>query len=214
MALVGNMAQKRLQKEFKQLVKNPLPNIRAHPDSEDTLLWHFVLFGDAGVYEGGQYYGQIIFPPEYPNSPPDMKMLTPSGRFIPDKRLCMTMTSYHKELWNPLWSVSSLLLGLQSFFYEESPNSIGGMQSSDKTRKTLAQESASFNSNKTAIAKVFQSFFPELVPVVEKKREREDEIVDDEKQIKQHKNEANHSSAGAKVHKQIDKQIEVIEILD
>lgn len=205
------MAQNRLQKEFRQLVKNPLPNVSAHPDSEDTLLWHFVLFGDGDVYEGGQYYGQIIFPPEYPNSAPDMKMLTPSGRFMVDKRLCMTMTSYHQERWNPLWSVSSLLLGLQSFFYEESPNSIGGLRSSDEARKQFAQESVSFNSNNPKIAKVFQSFFPDMVRVVEKKRDRdtEDERVGKE-QLKRHKNNADDGNVVGKV----DKQIEVIEILD
>ena len=203
------MAQNRLQREFKEFVKNPLPNIRAHPDSEDTLLWHFILLGDGGVYEGGQYYGQIIFPPEYPNSAPDMKMLTPSGRFVPNKRLCMTMTSYHQEQWNPLWSVSSLLLGLQSFFYEESPTSIGGMQSSDKTRKEFAQESLSFNSNNPKIAKVLQTFFPDLIRVVEKKRDRdtEDEGVAEIEQLKRSKNKADDG-------KVVDKQIEVIEILD
>ena len=206
------MAQNRLQKEFRQLVKNPLPNIRAHPDSENTLLWHFVLFGDGGAYDGGQYYGQIIFPPEYPNSAPDMKMLTPSGRFVADKRLCMTMTSFHQERWNPLWSVSSLLLGLQSFFYEEAPTSIGGMRSSDETRKKFAQESVSFNSNNPKIAKVFQSFFPDLVRGVEKKRDRdtEDEGVGEKGKLKRHKNKADDGSVGGKV----DKQIEVIEILD
>ena len=123
----------------------------------------------------------------------------------------MTMTSYHQERWNPLWSVSSLLLGLQSFFYEESPNSIGGLRSSDETRKQFAQESVSFNSNNPKIAKVFQSFFPDLVRVVEKKRDRdtEDERVDKE-QLKRHKNKADDGSVDGKV----DKQIEVIEILD
>jgi ubiquitin-conjugating enzyme E2 J2 len=213
------IAQNRLQKEFRQLVKDPLPNIRAHPDSEDTLLWHFVLLGDGGVYEGGQYYGQIIFPPEYPNSPPDMKMLTPSGRFVADKRLCMTMTSYHKDQWNPLWSVSSLLLGLQSFFYEESPNSIGSMQSSDDKRKILAQESVSFNTNNTKIADVFRSLFPDLACVVGKKRERDTEDEVDNYYINYHnKKKANRQQhehqADNSVGRNVEKQIEVIEILD
>jgi hypothetical protein len=36
-------------------------------------------------------------------------MVTPSGRFQPNTRLCLSMTDYHPESWNPMWSVSSIL---------------------------------------------------------------------------------------------------------
>lgn len=225
-------ADRRLLKEFKQLSKSPVPKIRAHPDSENILVWHFVLFGD-GVYEGGEYYGQILFPSQYPFKPPDMKMLTPNGRFEQNRTVCMSITGYHPESWNPSWSVSTLLLGLQSFFYEES-NGLGSLKLSDEQRRKYAQQSVSFNNTNPEIKNILRDMFPDLLRDVAssgKKRERSVERPDDEDN-KKHKQEqvkpANVPKAGP-VHddklKQPDadtytanhtdtKEIEIIEILD
>ena len=29
-------------------------------------------------------------------------MLTPSGRFVPNTNLCLSMTDFHPESWNPM----------------------------------------------------------------------------------------------------------------
>jgi ubiquitin-protein ligase len=42
-------------------------------------------------------------------------MTTPSGRFQPDTRLCLTMSDFHPSSWNPSWSVATILNGLLSF---------------------------------------------------------------------------------------------------
>jgi hypothetical protein len=36
-------------------------------------------------------------------------------------RLCLSMSDYHPETWNPMWSVSSILSGLVSFMYDTTP---------------------------------------------------------------------------------------------
>lgn len=64
-------------------------------------------------YEGGYYHGKLKFPPEYPLKPPSIMMITPSGRFKPNTRLCLSMSDFHPESWNPMWSVSTILMGLQ-----------------------------------------------------------------------------------------------------
>ena len=64
-------------------------------------------------YEGGYFHGKLKFPPEYPLKPPSILMLTPSGRFKPNTRLCLSMSDFHPETWNPMWSVSTILMGLQ-----------------------------------------------------------------------------------------------------
>lgn len=46
-------------------------------------------------------------------------MLTPNGRFVTNTRICMSMSDYHPETWNPLWSVASILTGLLSFMLED-----------------------------------------------------------------------------------------------
>lgn len=194
---MSSEAERRLLKEFKQLSKSPIPNIRAHPDSENVLVWHFVLFGD-GVYKGGEYYGQILFPSQYPFKPPDMKMLTPNGRFEQNRTVCMSITGYHPESWNPSWSVSTLLLGLQSFFYEESPG-LGSITLSEEQRRKYAQQSVSFNSTNPEIVKILRDMFPDLLRDLassSKKRERSVERPDHEDNKKHKQDQATATKAG------------------
>lgn len=60
-------------------------------------------------YEGGKYHGLVRFPSEYPFKPPSIMMFTPSGRFQTSTRLCLSISDFHPESWNPLWSVSSIV---------------------------------------------------------------------------------------------------------
>ena len=97
----------RLQKEFMQVAKRDptkLDNFLACPDPNNIFIWYYVIFGLTDCpYQGGFYVGKIIFPKEYPLKPPGIEMLTPSGRFEVSKRICMSMSDYHPESWNPCW---------------------------------------------------------------------------------------------------------------
>lgn len=85
--------------------QEPVPHIAAHP-SNSLLEWHFVLEGAKGTdYEGGLYHGKLVFPPQYPFKPPSISLFTPNGRFAVNTKLCLSMTDYHPESWNPMWSV-------------------------------------------------------------------------------------------------------------
>ena len=93
------MAVQRLQKELRLLAKDPLPSITARPDVKNILVWHYVLEGDAASeYAGGVYHGKITFPSQYPFRPPAIVMVTPSGRFQSNTRLCLSMSDYHRVL--------------------------------------------------------------------------------------------------------------------
>jgi ubiquitin-conjugating enzyme E2 J2 len=46
------------------------------------------------------------FARRYPMKPPAFRVFTPSGRFEPGVRLCMSMSDYHPESWNPSWCVN------------------------------------------------------------------------------------------------------------
>ncbi|KVI05793.1 Ubiquitin-conjugating enzyme, E2 [Cynara cardunculus var. scolymus] len=83
----------RLQKEYRALCKEPVSHIVARPSPNDILDWR------------GFYYGKIKFPPEYPFKPPGISMTTPNGRFMTQKKICLSII--HPESWNPMWSVSS-----------------------------------------------------------------------------------------------------------
>ena len=46
-------------------------------------------------------------------------MITPNGRFATNKRLCLSISDFHPDTWNPAWSVATILTGLLSFMVRE-----------------------------------------------------------------------------------------------
>lgn len=47
----------------------------------------------------------------YPFKPPSIMMITPNGRFKTSTRLCLSMSDYHPDQWNPTWSTELILKG-------------------------------------------------------------------------------------------------------
>lgn len=151
-------AQKRLAKEYKALSEDPIPFIYARPEEANILGWHYIITGPTGTpYEGGQYHGMIIFPREYPFRPPSIKMITPNGRFSPNARLCLTISDYHPESWNPAWSVGTILNGLLSFMTGNDITS-GSISTTEAMKKKLAQESRVWNTKNKLFMKVLSDF--------------------------------------------------------
>ncbi len=146
---------RRLMAEYKRLVKNPIDFIEAHPSETNFLEWHFCLSGSQAPYLGGKYHGILEFPEDFPMKPPRIKMLTPSGRFEINKRVCLSMSDYHAESWNPSWTVEKILIGLMSFMYEESTESIGSMLDTVANRKRMAEESQLFNMQNETYVQLF-----------------------------------------------------------
>ncbi|KIW66343.1 hypothetical protein PV04_05679 [Phialophora macrospora] len=144
--MATSAAQKRLTREYANIQKSPPPLITAHPNESNILEWHYILTGAPGTpYEGGQYWGTLIFPPDYPFAPPSIMMHTPSGRFLTSTRLCLSISDFHPKSFNPAWSVSTILIGLMSFMNGEemTAGSIGGTL---QERKFLAARSRWWNS--------------------------------------------------------------------
>ena len=106
------MGIKRLAKEYKSLLSDPIDNIEAHPDDSNMFMWYYLIRGTQEPYKGGYYYGKVIFPDEYPLKPPKILMLTPNGRFEINKELCLSISNYHPESWNPAWTIETILIGL------------------------------------------------------------------------------------------------------
>jgi len=78
------------------LLKERVENIEAKPLETNILEWHYVVRGPKGTpYEGGVYHGKLKFPKNYPFGPPSIYMLTPSGRFMPSTKLCLSMSDFH-----------------------------------------------------------------------------------------------------------------------
>ncbi|KAF2718154.1 ubiquitin-protein ligase [Polychaeton citri CBS 116435] len=139
-------AQKRLTKEYASVAANPPPFISAHPSESNILEWHYILTGPPGTpYEGGQYWGTLVFPPDYPFAPPAIRMHTPSGRFRCSERLCLSISDFHPKSFNPAWEVSTILLGVQSFMTSEEMTT-GSISANDAERRTYAARTRWWNS--------------------------------------------------------------------
>lgn len=158
MAVHNKQCINRLQKEYKALLKEPVPHITAHPSPSNLLEWHFVLEGaKATDYEGGVYHGKLVFPPQYPFKPPSISLFTPNGRFATNTKLCLSMTDYHPESWNPMWSVGTILNGLLSFMYDNQPTT-GSITTTNPEKRKLAAESLAFNVKNPTFRTLFQDW--------------------------------------------------------
>lgn len=147
--------KKRLEIENKRLAEDPADFVVASPCPDNILEWFYVLEGPPGTcYEGGKYLGTVTFPSNYPFAPPAIRMLTPSGRFEPGKRLCLSISDYHPESWNPIWGMKSILMGLLSFMVG-SDHTLGSIETSEEQRRALAQESHLFNIKNENFARLF-----------------------------------------------------------
>ena len=152
-------ATARLRKEYRNIKQNPLLKIHATPLESNILQWHYVLEGqEKSDYSGGYYHGIIEFPKEYPFKPPGIKMFTPNGRFKTYTKICMSMSDFHPESWNPMWSVGSILIGLHSFMLEEA-STYGSITTTAADKRKLAGESLKHN----LTDKQFCELFPHLV---------------------------------------------------
>ncbi|KAL7568732.1 hypothetical protein ACA910_021725 [Epithemia clementina (nom. ined.)] len=166
-----DLCTRRLTKELQALAKDPMkdPKIVVAPNESNIREMHYVLEGSADTpYEGGVYHGKLIFPKEYPLKPPSVLMLTPNGRFQPNRRLCLSMSDFHPESWNPMWSVSTILTGLYSFMIENNPT-LGAIETSHRKKCLLAAQSLSWNVNHGDPQ--FAKLFPDYVERYRKERE-------------------------------------------
>uniref|UniRef100_H2YAR2 Ubiquitin-conjugating enzyme E2 J2 n=1 Tax=Ciona savignyi TaxID=51511 RepID=H2YAR2_CIOSA len=131
-------ATQRLKQDYMRLKKDPIPFITAEPLPSNILEWHYLVTGPADTpYTGGFYHGKLVFPREFPFRPPAIYMITPSGRFKCNTRLCLSISDFHPDTWNPAWSVGTILTGLLSFMVEDTPT-LGSVESSDFTKRNLA----------------------------------------------------------------------------
>jgi len=149
-------ATSRLRNDYMRLMRDPVPYIVAEPLPSNILEWHYVVTGPPdSPYAGGFYHGKLIFPAEFPFKPPSIYMTTPSGRFKTNTRLCLSISDYHPDTWNPAWSVGTILTGLLSFMLEKSPT-LGSIETSEAVKRRFAIATHEFNLKN----KVFIELFP------------------------------------------------------
>ncbi|OWY90522.1 Ubiquitin-conjugating enzyme E2, partial [Phytophthora megakarya] len=155
-ASVRNTAIKRIQGDVREMITNPsdqyaaapleVSNYQHYPVRSDFFAqtnmfdWHFTLRGPRDTeFEGGIYHGRIILPSDYPFKPPNIMLLTPNGRFEVKKKICLSISAYHPEEWQPAWGVRLILEALISFMPTKGEGAIGALDFPAEERKRLAK---------------------------------------------------------------------------
>lgn len=146
------LARRRLLRDLAEVQREPSELVSALPLENDLFEWHANLRPSSGPLAGIVFHVRIIFPTNYPDSPPNLKFpmreipsfvhpnLYPFG-------LCLDILSSfigsHDQHagWSPAYSVRTLLLQLQSFLFEfdSAPQDHGGNYSCNQyTKKSIA----------------------------------------------------------------------------
>ncbi|GAB1599787.1 ubiquitin-conjugating enzyme E2 G2-like [Argonauta hians] len=152
--MVGS-ALRRLMAEYRQLTLNPPEGIIAGPVSEENFFeWEALIMGPEGTcFEGGVFPARLMFPPDYPLSPPKMKFN--SEIFHPniyvDGRVCISILhapgddpmgyETSAERWSPVQSVEKILLSVVSMLAEPNDESAANVDAA----KTWREDRQRFN---------------------------------------------------------------------
>ena len=161
------MTNKRLVKEYKDIIKEPIENIYTRPLEENILMWNYIIFADNESYKGGVYHGVIELTKDYPMKPPSIKMYTPSGRFETNVRICLSMSDYHPETWNPSWGIKTILLGLYSFMIDDefSEGTIGSIKATHIERVKFSENSMIFNEKNDVFNELYSEYSDNIAEI-------------------------------------------------
>lgn len=166
-------AMSRMKQDYLRLKKDPVPYITAEPLPSNLLEWHYVVKGpEDSPYQGGYYHGTLLFPREFPFKPPSIYMLTPNGRFKTNTRLCLSISDFHPDTWNPTWSVGTILTGLLSFMLENTPT-LGSTESSLYEKQQYAKKSLAFNLKNSN----FRELFPQICDEINCRLKKQQQLL-------------------------------------
>ncbi|CAK7323565.1 unnamed protein product [Dovyalis caffra] len=116
------MAAKRINKELKDLQKDPPTACSAGPAGNDIFHWQATIMGPAdSPYAGGVFSVNIHFPPDYPFKPPKVSFKTKvyHPNINSNGSICLDIL---KEQWSPALTISKVLLSICSLLTDPNPN--------------------------------------------------------------------------------------------
>ncbi|KAF0271474.1 hypothetical protein FOG51_03647 [Hanseniaspora uvarum] len=150
------IAIKRLTKEYQSVKKNPDELIEIRLDEDNMLNVYYILTGSPNTpFEGGKYFGIIKAPENYPFAPPSIVMTTPSGRFLENTKICLSMSNFHPESWNAGWSVTRTIPMALLSYMNSDEHSSGCVSTTDDAKKKYAQNSMDWNCKHPMFKKIF-----------------------------------------------------------
>lgn len=133
--LSNKHANYRIQRELKEFIKSPPPNLAVKVGS-NIRIWIITVTGAEGtVYEGETYKLRVQFPAAYPTVPPSVYFLPPPPKHehvYTNGDICLSLLG---EGWRPTMTAQSIAVSILSIL-------------SSATKKSLPMDNARHSQNK------------------------------------------------------------------
>ncbi|KAG5492001.1 hypothetical protein GH5_00900 [Leishmania sp. Ghana 2012 LV757] len=117
------MALRRIQKELKDLEKDPPANTSGGPVNDSDLFnWKATIIGpEDSPYAGGLFFLNIHFPSDYPFKPPKLQFTTKiyHPNINNNGGICLDIL---KGQWSPALTISKVLLSVCSLLTDPNPD--------------------------------------------------------------------------------------------
>ncbi|XP_067418034.1 ubiquitin-conjugating enzyme E2 E2 isoform X3 [Emydura macquarii macquarii] len=110
-----------IQKELAEITLDPPPNCSAGPKGDNIYEWRSTILGPPGsVYEGGVFFLDITFSPDYPFKPPKVTFRTRIYHCNINSQgvICLDIL---KDNWSPALTISKVLLSICSLLTDCNP---------------------------------------------------------------------------------------------
>ncbi|XP_059448424.1 ubiquitin-conjugating enzyme E2 11-like [Corylus avellana] len=111
----------RIQKELKEIEKNPPDFCSAGMVGGDIRRWQATIIGPPGTpFVGGIFKLSLTFPPKYPMKPPEVTFKTKIYHPNIDRNgnICFNIL---KDDWSPAYTISAVLVSLCSLLSSPNP---------------------------------------------------------------------------------------------
>ncbi len=111
----------RIQKELAEISLDPPPNCSAGPKGDNIYEWVSTILGPANSpYQGGVFYLDIHFSPDYPFKPPKVTFKTRiyHCNINSNVQICLDIL---KDNWSPALTISKVLLSICSLLTDCNP---------------------------------------------------------------------------------------------
>ncbi|XP_065905279.1 ubiquitin-conjugating enzyme E2-24 kDa-like isoform X1 [Dysidea avara] len=118
----SNMCVKRLQRELLEVDQSPLPSCNASPKGGNLFQWVATITGPPDTpYEGGTFFVELTFSPEYPFKPPKVIFRTKIYHCNINSQgmVCLDIL---KEQWSPAFSIKKILLSISYLLQQCNPD--------------------------------------------------------------------------------------------